>query len=105
MRKFAEEYPFKQIENFIHLEEEMKSVPLSQKNVIELLDKSSTLPIVQQGVAQLKEQTFLNSVIARLSWSHHIILMDKVADQGKRLWYMLFTMEHGVSRNVLAIQM
>jgi predicted nuclease of restriction endonuclease-like (RecB) superfamily len=59
---------------------------------------------VQQGAAQLKEQTFLNSVIARLSWLHHIILMDKVADQGKCLWYMLFVLEHGVIRNVLAIQ-
>ena len=70
---------------------------------------------MQQPVAQLQNQTdtvapqkdeqlFLGSIVARLTWSHHIILMDKEPHLGKRFWYMLNSLEHGNSRNVLAMQ-
>lgn len=59
---------------------------------------------VQQPAAQLDETVFLQSVIARISWTHQMILMDKVPHLGKRLWYMLNSLEHGNSRNVLAMQ-
>ena len=60
--------------------------------------------IVQQPVAQLEDETFLQSVVSRISWSHHIILLDKVKSVGQRFWYMLNSFEHGSSRNVLAMQ-
>ncbi len=46
----------------------------------------------------------MQSIVARLSWSHHIILKDKVQKIGERLWYMFHAIEHGISRNVLAMQ-
>lgn len=59
---------------------------------------------MQQPVAQLPDANFLESILARISWSHHVILMDKVPSLGKRLWYMLNTLEHGNSRNILSMQ-
>jgi predicted nuclease of restriction endonuclease-like (RecB) superfamily len=47
---------------------------------------------------------FLTSLVAKISWSHHVVLMDKEPQLGKRFWYMMNSLEHGNSRNVLAIQ-
>lgn len=58
---------------------------------------------VQQVVAQTNEPVFLESVLSKISWSHHIILMDKEAHLGKRIWYMHHSIEHGISRNILAM--
>ena len=66
--------------------------------------ESQPTEIVQQLVAQFTEDRFLTSVLASVSWSHHIILMEKEPHLGKRLWYMHNAIEHGISRNVLAMQ-
>jgi predicted nuclease of restriction endonuclease-like (RecB) superfamily len=57
----------------------------------------------QQPVAQMDDSIFLHTILSRISWSHHIILIDKEPDLGKRFWYMLNTIEHGISRNILAM--
>ncbi len=31
---------------------------------------------------------FVQTVSAQLSWSHHILILDKFKDQNTRLWYM-----------------
>lgn len=59
--------------------------------------------IVQQVVAQTVENIFLASVLSKISWSHHIILMDKEPNLSKRLWYMHHCIEYGISRNILAM--
>jgi predicted nuclease of restriction endonuclease-like (RecB) superfamily len=60
---------------------------------------------VQQPAAQLHAETlFLHSLVAKVSWSHHLVLMDKVPHPGQRFCYMLNTIEHGNSRNILAKQ-
>ena len=59
---------------------------------------------VPQPVAFFSEHLFLESILANISWSHHVVLMDKEPHLGKRLWYMLNSLEHGNSRNVLAMQ-
>lgn len=48
-------------------------------------------PIVQQPVGQIP-------------WGHNLVLLDKLSDRDTRLWYAAQTMEHGWSRNVLAMQ-
>lgn len=48
-------------------------------------------PIVQQPAAQLP-------------WMHHCLLLDKLDTPADRLWYAAKTVEHGWSRNVLALQ-
>jgi predicted nuclease of restriction endonuclease-like (RecB) superfamily len=117
MRKFSTDYPLTIIENFISIESQIASNdPISQQIFTSLLHThSDNFVIVQQPVAQLQNQTdtvapqkdeqlFLGSIVARLTWSHHIILMDKEPHLGKRFWYMLNSLEHGNSRNVLAMQ-
>lgn len=59
---------------------------------------------VQQPAAQFEDNLFLKSILAKISWSHHIVLMNKEPHFGKRLWYMLNSLEHGNSRNALAMQ-
>jgi predicted nuclease of restriction endonuclease-like (RecB) superfamily len=74
---------------------------------------------VQQPAAQLQinhneaitakrsmvtEKLFLETIVAKISWAHHMILMDKADTSAERFWYMINTLEHGISRNVLAMQ-
>lgn len=42
-------------------------------------------------------------VVAKLGWSHHVILMQKVKDLNVRLWYMQQNIQNGWSRNVLSL--
>lgn len=121
MKQFAEAYSLPILQQFIEKEEELKNMnTISQQAVAKLLTietrefvitqppaaqlQKGTKTKVQQPVAQMPEQLFLKSVISRLSWSHHIILKDKVQNPGIRFWYMLHSIEHGISRNVLAMQ-
>ncbi|SDC89016.1 Predicted nuclease of restriction endonuclease-like (RecB) superfamily, DUF1016 family [Algoriphagus faecimaris] len=60
--------------------------------------------IMQQDVAELDERPFYDSILSKISWSHHVILMDKEPHLGKRLWYMHHALEEGFSRNILAMQ-
>ena len=50
-----------------------------------------TPAIVQQAVAQLP-------------WSHIVTLLDKLEEPDARNWYAAQSLEHGWSRNVLAMQ-
>ncbi|MEJ7823211.1 MAG: PDDEXK nuclease domain-containing protein [Chitinophagaceae bacterium] len=105
MKQFAEAYPVSILERFIYVEKELKGMKsISQQAVAKLLTLDGQNEITQQVVAQMPEEVFLESIIARLSWSHHIILKDKVQKMGQRLWYMFHSIEHGISRNILAMQ-
>jgi len=44
----------------------------------------------------------LQQHVARISWGHNILLMEKVKDLPTRLWYMQQTIEHGWGRDTLA---
>src|SRR5579872_1076977 len=50
------------------------------------------------------DEQILQEVLAKLTWYHHIALLEKVKDENERLWYMQKTIEHGWSRNVLVHQ-
>jgi predicted nuclease of restriction endonuclease-like (RecB) superfamily len=50
------------------------------------------------------DQVIVQRVVGRLPWGQNIELLTKVKDPAERLWYAEATMEHGWSRNVLAIQ-
>ena len=129
MRKFAEQYNVAVLDVFTSFEKQLKpATAFSQPIVAELLSANkdqliivqqpaalitqqpvaksakAKKSIVQQVAAQLQEEVFLGSIIARISWSHHLVLMDKEPHLGKCFWYMLNSLEHGNSRNVLAMQ-
>lgn len=46
----------------------------------------------------------VQEVLAQLTWYHHITLLDKVANEQDRLFYLQKTIEHGWSRNVMVMQ-
>ena len=106
MRIFAKVYSLPVIAKMIEIEASFKQEkPIVQQLVAQLDDiQKQDVIIVQQPAAQLAESEFLASVLSRISWSHHLILIDKEPSLGKRFWYMLNTIEHGNSRNVLAMQ-
>ena len=110
MKQFATTYTIAIIEQFTELENLLKQSKLiTQPIVAKLLSiENQTDKITQQAVAHNKhfeiESLFLTCIIAKISWSHHIILLDKEPHLGKRLWYALNTIENGISRNILAIQ-
>lgn len=121
MRKFAVETTVEVLETYSQIEKQLKQDDLSQENTIKLLQADKSLfvqpavaqiestknqdyKIMQQAVAQLGETLFLQTIVSKISWSHHVILMDKEPHLGKRLWYMLNSLEQGISRNILSIQ-
>jgi len=50
------------------------------------------------------DSPILQEPLAKLSWYHHITLLDKVKDPEIRLFYILKTIENGWSRNVMVHQ-
>jgi predicted nuclease of restriction endonuclease-like (RecB) superfamily len=106
MKQFAEAYPASILQQFVSLEREIKDMKsISQQVIQKLLDiDGGRFAITQQVAAQIQEEQFLNSIVFRISWSHHMVLSDKVQNLGERFWYMLHILEHGISRNVLRIQ-
>lgn len=105
MKQFAEAYPIQLLEQFIEMEQEITtSNNLTQYTEKILSIDNQLIIITQQPVAQLQETIFLQSIVSKLTWSHHVILLNKITQPGKRFWYMLNTIEHGNSRNVMAMQ-
>ena len=62
------------------------------------------LRYMRQFAAAWPAPEFWQPVVARLSWSHHLILLEKLDNEDQRLWYAQAALEHGWSRNILAIQ-
>jgi predicted nuclease of restriction endonuclease-like (RecB) superfamily len=112
MRQFAEAFPIPVLQLFVQLEKDIREGGVITQQVVAKLEVSENqnVAILQQPVAELgdgaelAQEQFMQSVLARVSWSHHVILIDKVPHLGQRFWYMLNTIEHGNSRNVLAMQ-
>ncbi len=50
------------------------------------------------------EFQFVQQVAAQIPWFHNCTIIDKVKDHTHREWYILSTLEHGWSRNVLVHQ-
>jgi predicted nuclease of restriction endonuclease-like (RecB) superfamily len=50
------------------------------------------------------EQEIVQGALAQLTWYHHIALIEKLESRELRLWYAAKTLEHGWSRNMLAVQ-
>jgi predicted nuclease of restriction endonuclease-like (RecB) superfamily len=50
------------------------------------------------------DESILQQVVAKLSWSHNIFLLEKLPTPELRLWYAEKTLEQGWSRNVLVMQ-
>ena len=91
MRTFAEAWPERLI---------------VQPPVAQLPERKSEPSIVQASLARVPESMspIVQAPLAQLPWYHHLALLDKLDSPTDRLWYAAKAVEHGWSRNVLALQ-
>lgn len=92
MRAFAEAWP---------------ETVIVQQPVAQLSKPRKSEPaIVQATLAQTTQPvaSIVHQPGAQLPWRHHCLLLDKLKSPADRLWYAAKTVEHGWSRNVLALQ-
>lgn len=54
--------------------------------------------------AQMELPQFVQQVLHKLPWYHHIALLDKLKSREDRLWYAAKAIEHNWSRNILTMQ-
>ena len=65
--------------------------------------QTTVLPISPTPLAKLGPAAILQPLVAKLPWTHNIILMEKVKDISVRGWYMRATLQEGWSSDVLAL--
>jgi predicted nuclease of restriction endonuclease-like (RecB) superfamily len=118
MVAFAREYP--SLGTFVPqpaaLLPEVQTPPISPTPLAKLrtdgfsptpLAKLGLSEIVQPPAAQLsipQDLVLLQQLAAKLPWSHHIVLLEKVKDLRARLWYVQQSITQGWSHNILSIQ-
>jgi predicted nuclease of restriction endonuclease-like (RecB) superfamily len=51
------------------------------------------------------DEETLQRLVAKLSWSHNIRVLDRIKDRPTREWYLHAALEYGWSRDVLVLQM
>lgn len=56
-----------------------------------------------RAMAQAYADEFLPQAVAEIPWGHNVLLLEKVKNPDTRLWYAQKAVEHGWSRNVLAL--
>lgn len=103
MRQFADAYPTQIIITLHQLAQQSIQNTQPMVALIEQVKNIDT-EITQPVVAQMDESYFLDSVIGKISWSHHLVLLDKCPALHQRFWYMLNTLNHGTSKNILLMQ-
>ena len=103
MRQFADAYPPQTIIKLHQLAQQSIQNAQPMVALIEQVKNIDT-EITQPVVAQMDENYFLDSVIGKISWSHHLVLLDKCPALHQRFWYMLNTLNHGTSKNILLMQ-
>lgn len=62
------------------------------------------LKYMRAFAAAWPKKEIVQEVLAQITWYHNLALLEKLKDAKIRLWYARKTMEHGWSRNILAIQ-
>jgi predicted nuclease of restriction endonuclease-like (RecB) superfamily len=62
------------------------------------------LKYMRAFAAAWPDRQIVQASLAQLTWYHHIALLEKLDSPAPRLWYAARTVEHGWSRNILALQ-
>ena len=62
------------------------------------------LKYMRSFAAAWPDQAIVQRSAAQLPWRHHLALLDKLNDARLRLWYAAAAVEHGWSRDMLALQ-
>ncbi len=62
------------------------------------------LKYMAKFAAEFEDVQFVQAVLAQITWTHVIMIMDKVSDDTQRRWYSERTIKNGWSYRVLAHQ-
>ncbi len=62
------------------------------------------LKYMRAFAAAWPDNSIVQAVLAQLTWYHNIALIERIHDPAARVWYARQAIEHGWSRNVLAMQ-
>lgn len=62
------------------------------------------LKYMRAFAAAWPQREIVQQLVAQLSWGHNIALLERLNTPEDRLWYAARTVEHGWSRNILAMQ-
>ena len=65
---------------------------------------SRNLKYMRAFAAAWPESEIVQEPLAQITWYHNLALLEKLDDASMRLWYARQTVEHGWSRNTLALQ-
>lgn len=63
------------------------------------------LNYMRKFALEYPDSQFVQEVLAQLTWYHNVTLLDKISDKQIRLFYVKHAIEHGWSRNIMAMQM
>ncbi len=66
---------------------------------------SRNLKYMRSFAEAYPDEQFVQQLVAQIPWGHNVRLLDAVNDPISREWYIRKTVEHGWSRNVLALQL
>lgn len=62
------------------------------------------LKYMRAFAAAWPERAIVQEALAQITWYHNVTLIEKLDAEADRLWYARQVMEHGWSRNILALQ-
>ena len=65
---------------------------------------SRNLKYMRAFASAWPRKSIVQEVLAQITWYHNLALLDKLGEAQARLWYARKTVEHGWSRNILAVQ-
>lgn len=88
----------------------------SERNLKRMLGFYRAYPQPEQFVPQAVAQTHDlkmpqlaapvdgETLLWQIPWGHHALLLEKIKDPAVRCWYMMYSLMHGWSRNILTMQ-
>jgi predicted nuclease of restriction endonuclease-like (RecB) superfamily len=62
------------------------------------------LKYMRAFAAAYPAREFVQAPLAQITWYHHVTLLDKIREPAERLWYAGKAVEHGWSRDIMALQ-
>ncbi len=98
LKGFSARNIWRMISFYIAYREQIINLPQAVAEIGNV-DKNEIWPPL---VAKLDDRPDLPPVL-QLPWAHNVLLIEKIKDPAMRLWYMRQAIEHGWSRNVLAL--
>ena len=76
-------------------------ITITQELPAQIENVNKALSIITQETLEQIEKKFVSSVISRINWASYQVLMDSKLTLGIRFWYMMQSVEYGLSSNIL----